>query len=337
MRKKKTMRMKHADEKYLGPEPTTINSRLDYIHALNWYNHFNDITKARSWLDTYCKSVGIDPSLVKNPSVTMCAIARMITRDMDVPVDAITFLNDRLIETSAPVENNVIKMAPRRTEIIGDIDDVLDTFYNDNYTYFEPQVYELLKAKAVIPKEARNAQIHYGLLLSDLEQHPEDYASHGKRKYNAYVKFVRAIIDQINLYLDAKKEAKPRKPRKKRAVVPSKVVKAVKYQKEDAALRLTSIAPEKLLEAEEAWLYNTKYRQLIRVSADEGVTLTIKGTTIQNVGEVVSKRLRKPEVFLAEFRQATAIKRRKMFKDIRTKEAAATGRINANTIILAAK
>jgi hypothetical protein len=108
--------------------------------------------------------------------------------------------------------------------------------------------------------------------------------------------------------------------------------------KEFADLKLRSITPDKIVGADQAWLYNTKLRKLFKYQALDGYTLTIKGTTIQNFDpeKSGSKILRKPDVQLAGVSSMSKRPMSNLFNDVKATMGKATGRVSNEYIILGA-
>jgi hypothetical protein len=130
-----------------------------------------------------------------------------------------------------------------------------------------------------------------------------------------------------------------RKPRAKKSVSPEKLSAKFKYLKDFAELKLTSVAPAQLVNAGEAWLYDTKKRKLIHVMADAHLgTFSVKGSAIVGFDtmQTVQKTLRKPAEQLKELLAGGKPAARKVFKDIKATETKYNGRGNENLIILKA-
>ena len=117
------------------------------------------------------------------------------------------------------------------------------------------------------------------------------------------------------------------------------MVKTFKFCKEFPELKLTSASPTKLVEASEAWLYNTKTRKLIHVVADEyAKTFTVKGSSIVGIdtAKTVMKTLRKPAEQLKLITGVGKPAARKNFNDIKAMDIKFNGRGNEHIIILKA-
>jgi hypothetical protein len=165
----------------------------------------------------------------------------------------------------------------------------------------------------------------------------EGYSHLSKNQLKQCVKFIEQVIADCGNYVQIKKVE--RKPRAKKAVSPERVSAKFKYLKEFAELKLTSVAPAQLVNASEAWLYDTKKRKLIHVMADAHIgTFTVKGSAIAgfDVMNTLQKTLRKPTEQLKEILSSGKPAARKIFKDIKSTETKFTGRGNENLVILKA-
>jgi hypothetical protein len=163
----------------------------------------------------------------------------------------------------------------------------------------------------------------------------EGYSHLSKNQIKQCVKFIEQVIADCGNYVQIKKVE--RKPRAKKAVSPERLSAKFKYLKEFAELKLTSIAPSQLVNAGEAWLYDTKKRKLIHVMADTHIgTFSVKGSAIVGFDTVqtVQKTLRKPAEQLKELLLGGKPAARKVFKDIKATETKFNGRGNENLIIL---
>jgi hypothetical protein len=169
------------------------------------------------------------------------------------------------------------------------------------------------------------------------EQLNEAYGHLGKIQVRNFIKFLEQAIADCNNYVQVKKAT--RKPRAVKQKTPAQLTRTFKYCKEFAELKLKSEAPTKLVEASEAWLYNTKTRKLIHVVADEYTkTFTVKGSSIVGFDTVKTtmKTLRKPAEQLKLITGAGKPAARKNYADIKATEVKFNGRGNEHIIILKA-
>jgi hypothetical protein len=163
----------------------------------------------------------------------------------------------------------------------------------------------------------------------------EGYSHLTKNQLKQCVKFIEQVIADCGNYVQIKKVE--RKPRAKKAVSPERVSAKFKYLKEFPELKLTSIAPSQLVNASEAWLYDTKKRKLIHVVADTHIgTFSVKGSAVVGFDTMntVQKTLRKPAEQIKELLTGGKPAARKVFKDIKATETKYNGRGNENLIIL---
>jgi hypothetical protein len=165
----------------------------------------------------------------------------------------------------------------------------------------------------------------------------EAYGHFTKTQLKGLVKFCEAVLASLNSYISVKKANKA--PRKKKAVSPEKVVAKLKYLKDFAELKLTSVAPKTLVGATEIWLYDTAKRKLHYYVADDHVgTMTVKGTTVIGYDATKSgvKTVRKPADVLKKLMSAGKPASRKVFSEINSVHAQPNGRTNESIIILKA-
>ena len=229
MKKNKTKRIKNADMKYLGMEPAEIESYIDYLQALNWFNHFYDVPHARKWLVLYCNNNKISSRNIREINMTMCAIARMLNRGLDLDKKHVDYLHEKINDKSTTNKYEVIKISHHKTFPLDNFEEVLDNFYNSGYRYFDPDVYKMLVEMGARPIDAKDVSDYYTVLLDDLDK--EGYEYLGKRKLTAYKKFVAKIVNDAITY--SSNQRKPRKPRKKKSISVEKMVSKLKYKEID--------------------------------------------------------------------------------------------------------
>ena len=165
----------------------------------------------------------------------------------------------------------------------------------------------------------------------------EGYAHLGKIQVRNFIKFLEQAVADCDNYVQLKKAT--RKPRAIKKKTPAQLVKTFKFCKEFADLKLKSESPTKLVEASEAWLYNTKTRKLIHVVADEySKVFTVKGSSIVGLdtAKTTMKTLRKPAEQLKLITGVGKPAARKNYADIKATEVKFNGRGNEHIIILKA-
>ena len=161
----------------------------------------------------------------------------------------------------------------------------------------------------------------------------EGYAHIDTKSQKKIATIYQALIQACDMIIASQKanQTRTRKP-----VAKDKIVKRMKYQKEDTNLKLASINPVDILEASELWVYNTKTRKLGKYVAEPHATLQVKGTTIlyYDEKESIQKTLRKPAQQLTEFAKAGKVVLRKFMSEIKTTDTKLNGRVNDQTILL---
>jgi hypothetical protein len=165
----------------------------------------------------------------------------------------------------------------------------------------------------------------------------EGYSHLSKIQLRQCVKFCETVINDCNSYVQLKKVE--RKPRAKKAVSPEKLCRKFKFLKEFEELALKSEPVIRLVNATEAWLYDTAKRKLIHVMSDSHIgTFTVKGSAIAGFDTLttVQKTLRKPAEQLKLVMSGGKPAMRKEFTAIKSTETKWNGRGNEHMLILKA-
>jgi hypothetical protein len=207
----------------------------------------------------------------------------------------------------------------------------------------DPKAYEYL-TKNTVPQaligkiqavfEPRYAELQLARKGED-EQLKEGYSHYKAADFKRCEAFYDKLFQDLTTYNQTKKATKKaavRKPPQK-----EKLVKGLKYLKQDAAMKIVSINPVDIIGAEQLWVYNVKTRKLGRyVAEDQGGILGVKGTTITGFSDTKStqKTLRKPDEQVKAFLASNKVELRKFLENIKTTEIKLNGRINADTILL---
>ena len=206
---------------------------------------------------------------------------------------------------------------------------------------FKPMA--VIRGMNVAPQMVGEIAATWRQRLSELEevltgkdaQLAEGYSQFGKLQIRNMVKFAEQVVADCGSYVQIKKTE--RAPRKKKPVSAEKLTQRFRYLKEFAELKLTSEPVTKLVNCQEAWLYDTKKRKLIYAVADTHVgTMTVKGTSLVGFDTTnsVQKTLRRPAEQIKALLTGGVAQHRKYFKDIRATEVRFNGRGNENLILL---
>ena len=260
----------------------------------------------------------IDPSLPKNGDVSE-------KKDVEKKSRPKLSIQDRL---QGKVEDFI-------SIIEGQVDDFVDSDYKLKYDAYNHMLE--VGCKAAHARKMRPFYVDCYNELVDVYNKDDEYYveawSHLKPKYHKkMMDFYGIIVDDLDRII--KNSTAQRKPRKKKTLSASRLIKKLKYQSEFTKLKLVSINPEKIIGANELWVFNTKNNRLGVYRAVNSVRgFSVKGCTIEHFDETesVQKTARKPKEALNVLNKRTL---KAMFKNMKTKEQPLTGRINAQTILL---
>lgn len=224
----------------------------------------------------------------------------------------------------------------KSSEYIYKIDEYVDEFiFNEHTTGFN--VIEYIKDCGLNADNARKIYSHFQKELNEYNeinsdpQLKEAYHHLSKERIKEIKKFYIKLLSDIDSFINI--ATKP-KQRTLELITPKKLIEKVVYQKESVEINnLVSLSPEKIIGASLVLLYNEKYKKLTILKGKE---LTIKGTTVIGFNENESKMkpLRNPSMFLNKFKSVNEIELNELWKEVRSNEAEATGRIGKDTIII---
>jgi hypothetical protein len=314
--------------------------------------------EAKEYIVTYLKNLGRvnDAKKIKSVSdslipTTVAWICRLLSRGFTLPTDTQGYINDRIKDTykyvqetkeedSKPVVSIQDRMKERAHDILGEIEGMIDDYiYNDQ----EFSMYNWLQSNNIPAAYATNIISKLSPVLEELleaydgkcEQLKEGYRHYKKAELKSLISFYNTLIEDAERYSSNTKKVK--KARKPRTVSVEKKIKNLKFQKEDASLKIVSVAPEKIIGAMELWTYNTKYKVFTRFVALDRGGLQVKGTSITNYDENNSGSRsigrKAPDEFLKRILEGGKLVLRKVLDEFKTEKPLAY-RINENTILL---
>lgn len=356
---------------------TFSNEEFDHKlrQSFNYYNyHYNtkDLKKyVVDWLRKHEGDSGVhklDKSIIdlyaRSADIltpfTVCALVKAHTQGMplrDKHVEFILNAVHRVLAMKADGEQVDEKKDAEKPEVkLPTIQDHMNEVAKKHILYFEiledalfagetvdPKAYEYL-IKNLVPQaliskiskvfEPRWAEVKEARKGED-DQLKEAYAFMQAADYKRYDAFYEKLFQDLTAYNQTKKAVKRasvRKPPQK-----EKIVKHLKYLKQDATLKIVSINPVDVIGAEILWVYNVKNRKIGRYVAEAmGGALGVKGTTITgyDANKSTQKTLRKPEGQIKQFFDSSKVDLRKYIENIKTTEIKLNGRINTDTILL---
>ena len=371
----KLLNPKSADVKYTGTEPVWTSMLSDgdrtaaMLKAFAWYNYHYGRKEAKEmiahWLEHHDRARdakllrGIPDSQIRGTTAWVCRmnlvgleLSKNEISVVDSEIANMLKIKQEVVKTASAEETTQVRLTiqdhlkERISECAGELEGMFDEFLNQGARMsadFKPIAQ--IRGMNVAPQMVGTIAASWRQRLTEFEETlegrdadlTEAYSHLTKLQLRNCVKFCETVINDCASYVQIKKVE--RKPRAKRAVSPEKLSSRFKYLREFAELNLTSASPACLVNATEAWLYDTKKRKLIHVVADSHVgTFTIKGSSIVAFDSANSsqKTLRRPAEQIKSITSVGKPAARKVYKDIKSTEIQFNGRGNEHLIILRA-
>ena len=369
----KPLHPRSADTKYTGPEPEwrtqpESDNRISRLSAaFAWYNYHYDKKMVKEliidWLtrndrQREAREFGRVPeSTIRNVTGWLCRMNTMglelnehelLTVDGAIKghVDSVRAVKQVIARAEDVIQRPNIqdRLRDKMTEAAGEIESMYDDMILAGAKMsadYKPIT--VLRGRNIAPQMVNEIAGDWKRRLAELEevvagrdaQLVEGYGQFGKLQVKNLVKFAEQVIADCGSYVQIKKVE--RKPRKKKPVSPEKQTAKFKYLEEFAELKLKSEPVTRLVNGQEAWLYDTKKRKLIYVVADTHAgQFTVKNNNLIGFDPTnsVQKTLRKPAEQIRALLQGGVAQHRKSFKDIRATEVKFNGRGNENLILL---
>lgn len=333
---------------------------LDYDHSmlisLNYYSKEVDSKLKKQWsLDFYKskdKKIKNFEKLSDSCYNQTGALIRLINRGIPLSDSHSNYLDIKYSELQELVNENYsdsdihkeksIRKEPKvdnsnLIKILNSLEVESDRILFDGLDGIQPKKI-IINSKATkielteISREYSKLIKYYSEILeSDDEDILYGYGNLSKKNIKKLLSYCNDVLESCKSKPTSKLSGKPKKEKS-----PKVLVSKLKYQKEFKELNLNSIQSEKIIGSSEVWFYNTRLRKLIRYKAIDGLTLTVKGTTILNWDSDLSgsKILRNPEVQLKEFLNLTKPSINKFFLELKSMKTNINGRTNDDLIIL---
>jgi len=290
---------------------------------------------------------------------TVCALVKAHEQGMPLRDQHVEYILDavkRVLLLKADDDEDVAKKETKPEVKIVTIQDRMNEVAKKHVLYFEiledalfagetvdPKAYEYL-VKNLVPQvligkiqavfEPRYNEVKEARKGQD-EQLKEGYSHYKAADFKRCEAFYDKLFQDLAAYNQTKRATKKAAVRKPPAK--EKLVKSLKYLKQDTALKIVSVNPVDIVGSEVLWVYNVKNRKIGRYVAEAmGGVLGVKGTTITgyDANKSTQKTLRKPEEQIKTFLASTKVELRKYIENIKTTEIKLNGRINADTILL---
>jgi hypothetical protein len=366
---------KSADVKYTGTEPawrlvlTDGDRTTAMLRAFAWYNYHYGKKDAKEmiahWLEHHDRPQdaklirGIPDSQIRSTTAWVC---RMNLIGLDLSEHELSVVDSQIADMLRS-KQEVVKVVTeaetaqtrltiqdhlreRMSECAGELEGMFDEFIKQGAKMSADwKPIAQIRGMNVAPQMIGTIANCWKERLAEFEETVEGrdadlveaYGHLSKIQLRNCIKFCETVINDCASYVQIKKVE--RKPRAKKAVSPEKLSSRFKYLKEFPELSLTSASPATLVNASEAWLYDTKKRKLIHVVADTHIgSFTVKGSNIVafDAANSSQKTLRKPA---EQIRSVTSVGKpaaRRVYKEIKSTEIRFNGRGNEHLIILRA-
>jgi hypothetical protein len=371
----KRLNPKGAETKYVGFEPEwkfqpTEDNRISRLaQAFNWYNYHYGKRDAKEMICQYLEVNhrpkdakllrGIPDSQIRLTPAWVCRMSLMGLQLSEHEICVVDEQISEMLRAKQEVKKVVTEgeatqarltiqdhLREKVSECCGELEGMFDDFITGGAKMsadFKPIA--LMRGMNISPNMVGTVSAVWELRLAEynevLEGKDADliegYSHLSKLQLKNCVKFCETVINDCKSYVQLKKVE--RKPRAKKAVSPERLSQKFKYLREFDELKLKSEPPAKLVNASEAWLYDTAKRRLIHVMADSHIgTFTIKGSAIVGFDALttVQKTLRKPAEQIKTVMSGGKPAMRKEFAAIKSTETKFTGRGNENLVILKA-
>jgi hypothetical protein len=372
----KRLNPKGAETKYVGFEPEwrtqpdDTNRISAFANAFQWYGYHYGKKEAKDMIAHYLEANGRgkDAKLIRGiPDsqirVTPAWVCRMTLMGLILNEHEQSLISEQIADMlkvkqekkkAAATEGEVAQqkltiqdhLREKASECAGELEGMFDDFITAGAKMtadFKP--ISLIRGMNISPQMIPNITQVWNLRLAEFnevlegvdEQLVEGYSHLSKAQLKQCVKFCETVLQDCSSYISIKKVE--RKPRAKKSISPERQSAKFKYLKEFAELDLKSESPAKLVNASEAWLYDTVKRKLIHVVADSHLgTFTVKGSAVitADAQATVQKTLRKPAEQLKAVLAGGKPAHRKAFEAIKATETKWNGRGNENLVILKA-
>jgi hypothetical protein len=372
--KKKTRRSRVSRVEILamhGEKPSFANlddlsedeQKKAYSYALSWYHDVYSFKESKEFFEDFVKKTRkkSDLAAVKSAawiSPTWGNVAQIL-EDGYKSDELLVRLNakvDELIKEGAPVlaekkkvakvKNNFPvlsiqeRVANQARELLGEVDFEIDEFVEGKCKKTDFDLYKFLQVKEVKGPHTKLIRDDLEIVLVELkelvdgkdDQLNEGYSFLSKSQQKKYCEFIQGMVDDAEAWGNVRKSTRKPRARKIRSV--EQRVAKVKYKVRDDSFKIVSVSPDRMIESNQIWIFNTKDRFLYKYNSERG--MTIKGTTLQDFDEATSfkKKIRKPDSILPKVLNNGKVKLRKLMDTIAAKETKVTGRISKDMIIL---
>ena len=335
------------------------NYKISLVNALNWYNQNNTSGDYKDWfVQHFRKRINFPTGLVHDLEYRAAgSLARILANGNQLSEQHLErieseftriqqmclYLKSRQVEVvqvAAPVKKTPTiqeRMNDKVTDFVGEFNGMVDQFLQDGQ---QPNVGALVKTMGITgpmgKKVMEKVEKPMAELNEVLEGRDKQLVEGWSNLKKPEIKRLLAIYESLLEKLQQAKVTAPVKTRKVKVKPAGVIVQKLKYLKEHTELKLKSVLPASIVGASEVWVFNTKTNKLQGYFAADGLSISVKGTTLLNYNTEKSeqKTVRKPET-VQVLTNAGKRTYSQFFKALTTKSSVTNGRINEECIILA--
>jgi len=252
---------------------------------------------------------------------------------------------EETVDGAAPVKRTIADIVKERTsDFIGGVENVLDGFFDGTLTDIKSySAYDELKKIDAPYNMAKGVYDYYKPILEEAEeivtakpttQLGEAYSDWRPVTKRRYRDLLKSIVAEADRYMLSKKAVRKTRVAKPKAA--DKQVQHMKYLKDSAEFKLTSINPALIVGAQRLYTFNIKSRVLTEYLCASVKGFEVKGSTIQFMNEVDSRqvKLRNPDDVLPVVLKKLPNMVDKEWQKLTTKTSVPNARVNKDTLIL---
>lgn len=277
-----------------------------YEHGKEWV-----VNKLKSLIEPGKKflKVAKEDTKAKEKKFVITPQMRMKQKVLDTVMEDLYLLEDSWLEGGKPLKINLYK---------------------------QMQVHDIKRFEE-IESWINEYLVDYELFLKKDEYILEAYNHLTRKEVQERVKILKQFQEDVESFKASKKAV--RKVTIKKVKGADKQVAKLKYQKQNADYKLTSINPLRVPTSMHVYLFNTKNKQLTILNSMSPDGVTVSGSTVKGFDPETSLKitLRKPNEVIPIILKKSVKQIDKMVEGLTTKPSKANGRINENMVILQCK
>ena len=350
------MRYKNTQEAMWGKEPSieplleTDSFDAEFSKVLTWYQNNTTDIQRRNWFLEWLNDGSTEKRIksLRNSEFTTAGIcARLVNRGVEnryllnkLQDYALKFLE--MSEGSPwaseseefPESPNKSRVDLRYQQVRDELELMFDKLIQNKFST-EFSMANWIKSFNPSPAHLVRIREDYQKLLNEVRLSFSD-PYYQEAYSNFTVPQKRRMIEVLEDIASAKKERKQRVVKNKKVKSVESILSKVTWASTDEENNLTSCDPKKIVGSSCALTWNKKYRIVHYLEALPGNSLSIKGTTIQNIDEKksFSKKIRKPQEVLPQLMTGGKVACRRSLQELTTHNGEATGRLGEETLIL---